>query len=57
MLLKYVFNVYLKGEIYFYDLDYSLYYVMINCCLIDIEGMLLKGFMIGNVNVESLKFI
>lgn len=30
---------------------------MTNCCLIDIEGMLSKGFTIGNANVESPKSI
>ncbi|MBW5764878.1 anaerobic ribonucleoside-triphosphate reductase, partial [Listeria monocytogenes] len=30
---------------------------MTNCCLIDIEGMLKKGFTIGNANVESPKSI
>ncbi|MCM4556995.1 anaerobic ribonucleoside-triphosphate reductase, partial [Escherichia coli] len=37
--------------------DYSPYHAMTNCCLIDIEGMLKKGFTIGNANVESPKSI
>ncbi|HAA7070868.1 TPA_asm: anaerobic ribonucleoside-triphosphate reductase, partial [Listeria monocytogenes] len=45
------------GEIHFHDLDYSPYHAMTNCCLIDIEGMLSKGFTIGNANVESPKSI
>ncbi|MCP7243317.1 anaerobic ribonucleoside-triphosphate reductase, partial [Listeria monocytogenes] len=54
---KHVSNAHLKGEIHFHDLDYSPYHAMTNCCLIDIEGMLSKGFTIGNANVESPKSI
>lgn len=57
MLPKHVSNAHLKGEIHFHDLDYSPYHAMTNCCLIDIEGMLSKGFTIGNANVESPKSI
>ncbi|EAC3358549.1 anaerobic ribonucleoside-triphosphate reductase [Listeria monocytogenes] len=57
MLPKHVSNAHLKGEIHFHDLDYSPYHAMTNCCLIDIEGMLKKGFTIGNANVESPKSI
>lgn len=57
MLPKHVANAHLKGDIHFHDLDYSPYHAMTNCCLIDIEGMLSKGFTIGNANVESPKSI
>lgn len=57
MLPKHVSNAHLKGDIHFHDLDYSPYHAMTNCCLIDIKGMLEKGFTIGNANVESPKSI
>lgn len=46
-----------KGDIHYHDLDYSPYTPMTNCCLIDFEGMLSKGFKIGNADVESPKSI
>lgn len=46
-----------RGDIHYHDLDYSPYTTMTNCCLIDFEGMLAKGFKIGNAEVESPKSI
>ena len=57
MLPKHVANAHQKGEIHFHDLDYSPYTPMTNCCLIDLKGMLEKGFRMGNADIESPKSI
>ena len=57
MLPSHVANAHQKGDIHYHDLDYSPYTPMTNCCLIDFEGMLAKGFKIGNAEVESPKSI
>ncbi len=57
MLPKHVANSHQKGEIHYHDLDYSPYQPLTNCCLIDFNEMLTKGFKIGNAEVESPKSI
>ncbi|MBA2795169.1 anaerobic ribonucleoside-triphosphate reductase [Streptococcus porcinus] len=57
MLPPHVANAHQKGDIHYHDLDYSPYTPMTNCCLIDFQGMLAKGFKIGNAEVESPKSI
>lgn len=57
MLPKHVANSHQKGEIHYHDLDYSPYQPLTNCCLIDFNEMLTKGFKIGNADVESPKSI
>lgn len=52
-----VVKVYLCGDIYWYDFDYFLVILEINCCLIDFDEMLVNGFKIGNVWVDLLKLI
>ena len=37
-----------RGEIHFHDLDYSPFFPMFNCMLIDLRGMLEQGFKMGN---------
>jgi len=57
MLPAHVSNAHQKGEIHYHDLDYHPYTPMTNCCLIDFEGMLTKGFKIGNAEVDPPKSI
>lgn len=57
LLPKHVGNAHQKGDIHYHDLDYHPYSPMTNCCLIDFEGMLSKGFKIGNAEVEPPKSI
>lgn len=57
MLPKDVVSAHEKGEIHFHDLDYSPYFPMFNCMLIDVGGMLEKGFKMGNAEIESPKSI
>ena len=46
-----------RGEIHFHDLDYSPFFPMFNCMLIDVGGMLERGFRMGNAEIESPKSI
>lgn len=46
-----------EGYIYFHDLDYSPFFPMYNCMLIDIRTMLEKGFQLGNATIEEPKSI
>lgn len=46
-----------RGEIHYHDLDYSPFFPMFNCMLIDLQGMLTKGFKMGNAEIEPPKSI
>lgn len=47
----------IAGNIHFHDLDYFPMMGMTNCCLVDLEGMLSRGFKMGNAHIESPKSI
>lgn len=46
-----------KGEIHYHDLDYSPFFPMFNCMLVDLQGMLTKGFKMGNADIEEPRSI
>ncbi|NEG80335.1 anaerobic ribonucleoside-triphosphate reductase [Pantoea agglomerans] len=46
-----------RGEIHYHDLDYSPFFPMFNCMLIDLKGMLTNGFNMGNAEIEPPKSI
>lgn len=46
-----------KGEIHYHDLDYSPFFPMFNCMLVDLKGMLTQGFKMGNAEIEPPKSI
>lgn len=46
-----------KGEIHYHDLDYSPFFPMFNCMLVDLKGMLEGGFKIGNAEIETPRSI
>ena len=46
-----------RGEIHYHDLDYSPFFPMFNCMLIDLKGMLTGGFKMGNAEIETPKSI
>lgn len=46
-----------EGLLHYHDLDYSPFLPMTNCCLVDLRGMLEKGFKLGNAKIESPKSI
>lgn len=45
------------GDIHYHDLDYSPFLPFTNCCLVDLKGMLEKGFRLGNAKIESPKSV
>jgi ribonucleoside-triphosphate reductase (formate) len=46
-----------RGEIHYHDLDYSPFFQMFNCMLIDLKCMLTKGFKMGNAEIDTPKSI
>ncbi len=44
-------------DIHYHDLDYSPFFPMFNCMLIDLKGMLTRGFKMGNAEIEPPKSI
>ena len=46
-----------RGEIHYHDLDYSPFFPMFNCMLIDLKGMLTNGFKMGNAEIEPPRSI
>ncbi|BAN96655.1 anaerobic ribonucleoside-triphosphate reductase [Plautia stali symbiont] len=46
-----------RGEIHYHDFDYSPFFPMFNCMLIDLHGMLTHGFKMGNAEIEPPKSI
>lgn len=57
ILPKDIADAHKQGIIHFHDLDYSPFFPMYNCMLIDFKGMLKDGFSIGNADVERPKSI
>lgn len=46
-----------RGDIHYHDLDYSPFFPMFNCMLIDLNGMLTNGFKMGNAEIETPRSI
>ncbi|MCS5874338.1 hypothetical protein LN650_29105 [Klebsiella pneumoniae subsp. pneumoniae] len=46
-----------RGMIHYHDLDYSPFFPMFNCMLIDLKGMLTQGFKMGNAEIEPPRSI
>ena len=57
MLPRDVVQAHERGEIHYHDLDYSPFFPMFNCMLIDLHGMLTSGFKMGNAEIEPPKSI
>ncbi|WP_443088397.1 anaerobic ribonucleoside-triphosphate reductase [Vibrio sp. McD22-P3] len=45
------------GEIHYHDLDYSPFFPMFNCMIVDLENMLKNGFRMGNAEIDTPKSI
>ncbi|CAH0535431.1 Anaerobic ribonucleoside-triphosphate reductase [Vibrio stylophorae] len=45
------------GDIHYHDLDYSPFFPMFNCMLIDLRGMLTHGFKMGNAEIDTPRSI
>lgn len=46
-----------RGELHYHDLDYAPFFPMFNCMLIDLDGMLTRGFKMGNAEIDTPKSI
>ena len=57
LLPKDVVQAHERGELHYHDLDYAPFFPMFNCMLIDLGGMLTKGFKMGNAEIEPPKSI
>ncbi|WP_252178242.1 anaerobic ribonucleoside-triphosphate reductase [Endozoicomonas sp. 4G] len=57
ILPKHITAAHERGELHYHDLDYSPFFPMFNCMLIDIEGMMTNGFRMGNAEIETPKSI
>ena len=57
ILPKDIVSAHESGEIHYHDLDYSPFFPMFNCMLIDLGGMLTQGFKMGNAEIETPKSI
>ena len=57
MLPRDVVHAHERGELHFHDLDYSPFFPMFNCMLIDLDGMLTHGFKMGNAEIDTPKSI
>ena len=53
ILPKHIMDAHDSGAIHYHDLDYSPAFGMTNCCVVDLEGMLNKGFKMGQARIES----
>ena len=53
---KYITEAHESGELHYHDLDYSPFFPMTNCCLVDLKEMF-KGFKMGNAEIETPKSI
>ncbi|WP_234405518.1 anaerobic ribonucleoside-triphosphate reductase [Paenibacillus sp. IHBB 10380] len=57
MIPKRVVEAHNNGDLHFHDQDYSPYFPIYNCMLIDLKGMLENGFKLGNAQIETPKSI
>ncbi len=57
ILPKDVVDAHEKGELHYHDLDYSPFFPMFNCMLVDLDRMLNNGFKMGNAEIGSPKSI
>ena len=53
MLPRDVVQAHESGDLHFHDLDYSPFFPMFNCMLIDLQGMLTHGFKMGNAEIDT----
>lgn len=57
ILPKEIADAHERGEIHYHDLDYSPFFPMFNCMLIDLRFMLENGFKMGNAQIATPKSI
>ncbi|MCW8328576.1 anaerobic ribonucleoside-triphosphate reductase [Photobacterium sp. SDRW27] len=57
MLPRDIVHAHETGQIHYHDLDYSPFFPMFNCMIVDLENMLTKGFRMGNAEIDTPKSI
>lgn len=57
VLPKHVADAHNEGTVYFHDLDYSPFFPITNCCLVDLKFMFDNGFKMGAADIETPKSI
>nr|WP_216613811.1 anaerobic ribonucleoside-triphosphate reductase [Vibrio mediterranei] len=57
MLPRDIVQAHESGEIHYHDLDYSPFFPMFNCMIVDLENMLKNGFRMGNAEIDTPKSI
>lgn len=57
ILPRHVAAAHTSGDIHYHDLDYSPFFPITNCCLVDIKFMFENGFKMGNAEIEEPKSI
>lgn len=57
MLPRDIVQAHENGEIHYHDLDYSPFFPMFNCMIVDLENMLKNGFRMGNAEIDTPKSI
>ncbi|KLV07005.1 ribonucleoside-triphosphate reductase [Photobacterium aquae] len=57
MLPRDIVQAHESGEIHYHDLDYSPFFPMFNCMIVDLENMLTNGFRMGNAEIDTPKSI
>lgn len=57
LLPKDVVDAHERGDIHYHDLDYSPFFGMFNCMLVDLENMLTYGFKMGNAEIDTPRSI
>ncbi|MGF1759166.1 anaerobic ribonucleoside-triphosphate reductase [Photobacterium sagamiensis] len=57
MLPRDIVHAHEAGQIHYHDLDYSPFFPMFNCMIVDLENMLTKGFRMGNAEIDTPKSI
>ncbi|MGF1702274.1 anaerobic ribonucleoside-triphosphate reductase [Photobacterium makurazakiensis] len=57
MLPREIVQAHESGQIHYHDLDYSPFFPMFNCMIVDLENMLTNGFRMGNAEIDTPKSI
>lgn len=57
MLPREIVQAHENGDIHYHDLDYSPFFPMFNCMIVDLENMLENGFRMGNAEIDTPKSI
>jgi len=54
---EHVYKAHVDGDIHYHDMDYAPAMPMVNCCLVNLKGMLKHGFRLGGAQIESPKSV